>query len=191
MKGIVKRCFDLITSLISLIVFLPFILISWVVLIFDTKSTGIFCQNRVGQFGNLFTIYKLKTMDAKTSKVSKIGHFVRKYKIDELPQFINVLKGEMSIVGPRPDIKGYYDKLKGEERKILELKPGITSEASIKYYKEEEILELQENALEYNDNIIFPDKVKMNLEYYYNQNLLLDIKIIIKTLFKGNTKYNG
>jgi lipopolysaccharide/colanic/teichoic acid biosynthesis glycosyltransferase len=130
-------------------------------------------------------------MDAKTSKVSKIGHFVRKYKIDELPQFINVLKGEMSIVGPRPDIKGYYDKLKGEERKILELKPGITSEASIKYYKEEEILELQENALEYNDNIIFPDKVKMNLEYYYNQNLLLDIKIIIKTLFKGNTKYNG
>ena len=191
MKGIVKRCFDLITSLISLIVFLPFILISWVVLILDTKSTGIFCQNRVGQFGNLFTIYKLKTMDAKTSTVSKIGHFVRKYKIDELPQFINVLKGEMSIVGPRPDIKGYYDKLKGEERKILELKPGITSEASIKYYKEEEILELQENALEYNDNIIFPDKVKMNLEYYYNQNLLLDIKIIIKTLFKGNTKYNG
>ncbi|WP_396157194.1 sugar transferase [Flavobacterium sp.] len=187
MKGIVKRCFDIITSLLSLIVFLPFILISWVVLIFDTKSTGIFCQNRVGQFGNLFTIYKLKTMDAKTSKVSKIGCFFRKYKIDELPQFINVLKGEMSIVGPRPDIEGYYDKLKGEERKILELKPGITSEASIKYYNEEEILELQENALEYNDNSIFPDKVKMNLEYYYNQNLLLDIKIIIKTLFKGNT----
>jgi lipopolysaccharide/colanic/teichoic acid biosynthesis glycosyltransferase len=89
----------------------------------------------------------------------------------------------MSIVGPRPDIEGYYDKLKGEELKILQLKPGITSEASIKYYNEEVILEQQNNPLLYNDTIIFPDKVKMNLEYYYNQNIILDIAIIIRTIF--------
>ena len=178
-----KRVFDVIVSIIALIVFLPFILISWFVLMLDTKSDGLFFQARVGQSGKLFTIYKLKTMHPKTGNVSKVGFFFRKYKLDELPQFLNVVKGEMSIVGPRPDIEGYYDKLEGEDRKILELKPGITSEASIKYYNEEEILEQQENALEYNDTVIFPDKVKMNLDYYYNQNLLLDIKIIIKTIF--------
>ena len=178
-----KRVFDVIVSIIALIVFSPFILISWLVLMLDTKSDGLFFQARVGQNGKLFTIYKLKTMHPKTGNVSKVGFFFRKYKFDELPQFLNVLKGEMSIVGPRPDIEGYYDKLKGEDRKVLELKPGITSEASIKYYNEEEILEQQENALEYNDTVIFPDKVKMNLDYYYNQNLLLDIKIIIKTIF--------
>ena len=178
-----KRVFDVIVSIIALIVFLPFILISWFVLMLDTKSDGLFFQARVGQNGKLFTIYKLKTMHPKTGNVSKVGFFFRKYKLDELPQFLNVVKGEMSIVGPRPDIEGYYDKLEGEDRKILELKPGITSEASIKYYNEEEILEQQENALEYNDTVIFPDKVKMNLDYYYNQNLLLDIKIIIKTIF--------
>ena len=178
-----KRIFDVIVSIIALIVFLPFILISWLILMFDTNSNGLFFQQRVGQNGKLFTIYKMKTMHPKTGKVSKVGFFFRKYKFDELPQFLNVLKGEMSIVGPRPDIEGYYDKLQGENRKVLELKPGITSEASIKYYNEEEILEQQENALEYNDTVIFPNKVKMNLDYYYNQNLVLDIKIIIKTIF--------
>ena len=183
MKAIIKRGFDVVFSILALVIFLPFIIISWLILMVDTKSNGLFFQQRVGQFGKLFTIYKLKTMHDETGNVSKTGCFFRKYKLDELPQFLNVLKGEMSIVGPRPDIEGYYDKLEGEDRKILELKPGITSEASIKYYNEEEILEQQENGLHYNDSIIFPDKVKMNLDYYYNQNLLLDIKIIIKTIF--------
>jgi lipopolysaccharide/colanic/teichoic acid biosynthesis glycosyltransferase len=183
MKPIVKRVFDFLVSLIALIVFLPFMLISWLILMFDTHSDGFFFQKRVGQYGKLFTIYKLKTMHHKTGNVSAVGCFFRKYKLDELPQFLNVLKGEMSIVGPRPDIEGYYDKLEGEARKILELKPGITSEASIKYYNEETILEQQTDALHYNDTVIFPDKVKMNLDYYYNQNLFLDIKIIIKTIF--------
>ena len=183
MKAIVKRCFDLIFSIIALVISFPFVVISWLILMFDTKSNGLFFQKRVGQYGKLFTIYKLKTMHQQTNKVSKIGFFFRKYKLDELPQFLNVLKGEMSIVGPRPDIEGYYDKLEGENRKILELKPGITSEASIKYYNEEEILEKQDDALYYNDTIIFPDKVKLNLDYYHNHNLLLDIKIILKTIF--------
>ncbi len=185
MKAIIKRVFDIIGSLIALLVFLPFIVISWLILMFDTSSDGLFFQKRIGQYGKPFTIYKLKTMHHKTGNVSKIGFFFRKYKLDELPQFLNVLKGEMSIVGPRPDIEGYYDTLEGEERKVLELKPGITSEASIKYYNEEEILEQQQDALHYNDTVLFPDKVRMNLDYYYRQNLFLDIKIIIKTIFKG------
>lgn len=159
-------------------------LFCYLLVTFEMLSDGLFKQMRVGQHGKLFTIYKFKTIHPKTGKVSKLGGFLRKYKLDELPQFLNVLKGEMSIVGPRPDIEGYYDKLQGEDRKVLELKPGITSEASIKYYNEEEILEQQNDAIHYNDTVIFPDKVKMNLEYYYNQNLVLDLKIIVKTIFR-------
>ena len=185
MKAIGKRCFDLIVSIIALIIFLPFMLISWLILILDTQSNGFFFQQRIGQYGQTFIIYKLKTMHPRTNNISKTGLFFRKYKLDELPQFLNVLKGDMSIVGPRPDIKGYYDKLQGESRKLLELKPGITSLASIKYYNEEEVLAHQVDALNYNDTVIFPDKIKMNLHYYYNHNFLLDMKIIIKTVFKS------
>src|SRR5690606_28937291 len=99
-----------------------------------------------------------------------------------LPQLFNVLIGDMSFVGFRPDIEGYYDKLEGENRKILELKPGITSEASIKYADEETLLASKENPLEYNDTVIFTEKIKMNLDYYYNRNLIKDIKIIIRTV---------
>ena len=183
MKAIVKRFFDIAVALAALIVFSPFIIVSWFILMIDTQSNGLFFQKRVGQYGKLFTIYKLMTMHPKTANISKTGAFFRRSKLDEMPQFLNVLKGDMSIVGPRPDIEGYYDRLEGDERKVLELKPGITSEASIKYYNEEEILEKQENPLQYNDTVIFPDKVRMNLDYYYNQNILLDIKIIIKTIF--------
>lgn len=184
MKAIVKRTFDIFFSTIAILILFPFIILSWLTLIIETESNGFFFQKRVGQFGKLFIIYKLQTIHPRTGKISRIGNFIRKHKLDELPQLFNVLKGEMSIVGPRPDIEGYYDKLEGEDRKILELKPGITSEASIKYFNEEEILEQQVNALHYNDTIIFPDKVKMNLVYYYNQTLFLDIKIIFKTIFK-------
>ena len=107
--------------------------------------------------------------------------FLRKSKIDELPQLLNVLFGQMSFVGPRPDIPGYYDKLVGEDRKILELKPGLTSKASLKYFNEEFLLSTQPNPLEYNDSVIFPDKVKMSLEYYYKKSFREDLKIIFKT----------
>lgn len=150
----------------------------------DTSSTGIFLQKRVGQFGRIFTIYKLRTINSETSQISNFGRFLRKSKVDEIPQLFNILMGEMSFVGPRPDIAGYYDILKGEDRKILELKPGLTSEASLKYADEEQILASKKNPLEFNDTVIFPDKVKMNLDYYYHQSLFLDIKIIIQTIFK-------
>lgn len=122
-------------------------------------------------------------MNDRLQTVTWFGRFLRKSKLDELPQLFNILKGDMSVVGPRPDIPGYYDLLEGENRKILELKPGLTSEASIKYRNEEELLQNAINSKRYNDDIIFPDKVKMNLNYYYKHNLLIDLKIILKTVF--------
>lgn len=162
----------------------PILLVLYVLSSLNTSSNGLFIQIRVGQFGKLFNIYKFQTIHPKTQNISKFGAFLRRSKIDELPQLINILKGDMSFVGPRPDIPGYYDKLEGENRKILQLKPGLTSEASIKYANEEVLLAQKEDPLTYNDEIIFTDKVKMNLYYYYNQSFLVDLQIIWKTIFK-------
>ncbi|MCG2611276.1 sugar transferase [Flavobacterium sp. SM15] len=177
----VKRLFDIAFSFVALVLMSWLIFLGWIAATLDTHQNGFFLQKRVGQYGKLFTIIKLRTI--KNEQISSIGRFLRDTKIDELPQFINVLFGSMSVVGPRPDIQGYYDCLQGEERKILELKPGLTSEASLKYFNEEQLLSEQENSLEYNDRIIFPDKVRLNLDYYYNKSLFLDLKIIFKTLF--------
>ena len=117
-------------------------------------------------------------------RVTRIGSLLRKYKLDELPELFNVLSGDMSLVGPRPDVPGYADKLVGQERDILKLRPGITGPASLKYANEEEILAMQENKQAYNDKIIYPDKVKINLDYYQNQSIGLDIKIIFATIFR-------
>ena len=116
-------------------------------------------------------------------RITNIGKKIRKYKIDELPELFNVFLGEMSVVGPRPDVPGYVNLLEGENRNILKLRPGITSKASIKYANEEALLLNQEDPVAYNDNVIFPDKVKMNLNYYENNNIWIDIKIIFATLF--------
>lgn len=180
----VKRIFDFFFA------FLGLILMSWILLIciiiasIDTKSFGLFVQERIGQYGKPFKIFKIKSMNDTSKKISSLGRFLRKSKLDELPQLLNILLGQMSFVGPRPDISGYYDLLEGENRKILELKPGLTSEASIKYANEEELLNQYENPLEYNDTVIFPDKVKMNLEYYYKQSILVDLQTIVKTIFR-------
>jgi lipopolysaccharide/colanic/teichoic acid biosynthesis glycosyltransferase len=116
------------------------------------------------------------------SRITSLGAVLRKYKLDELPELWNVLKGDMSFVGPRPDVPGYADKLEGEDRKILLLKPGITGVASLKYSNEEEILAEQEDPIKYNNEVIYPDKVRINLEYLKHQSFLLDIKIILYTL---------
>ena len=117
-------------------------------------------------------------------RITKSGKFFRKTKIDELPQLFNVLIGEMSFVGPRPDVPGYADKLKGKDRLILKLKPGITGPASIKYANEEYLLSTVTDKKKYNDEIIFPDKVRINLDYFHNNTILGDVRIIIKTIFK-------
>ena len=177
-----KRIIDILFSIISFILLLPVLLLVWVLSAVDTNSNGIFLQERIGQFGKIFHIYKFRTMHFTTNKVSSVGALLRRFKLDELPQLLNVIKGEMSIVGYRPDILGYYDTLEGENRKILELKPGLTSLAAIKYANEEDVLAKQKYPLQYNDNVLFPDKVKLNLDYYYHRTFWGDLKIIWKTV---------
>ncbi len=155
---------------------------------------AIFKQKRVGQHGKLFTIYKLRTMVPIAggsfvsvkgdSRITPLGAFFRKYKLDVLPELWNVLTGDMSFVGPRPDVPGYADKLKGDDREILRLKPGITGPASLKYANEEELLAKQEDPVKYNDEVIFPDKVRINRQYLKNRSFWLDLKFIFLTLLR-------
>ena len=172
-----------------------FLLISVSIKLIMPAGPVFFKQKRVGVNGKLFSIIKFRTMKVHDSpnnsiaimdrdRLTPFGIFLRKYKIDEIPELINVFKGEMSFVGPRPDVEGYADRLEGEYRKILLLRPGITGPASLKYANEEEILGNIENPIDYNDNIIYPDKAKINLEYYYNNSIFGDIIIIIKTVFR-------
>ncbi len=180
-----KRIFDSIFSITTLLLLGWLIIICWLLASIDTKSNGLFIQKRIGQFGKPFNIYKLKSMKEVNGiqTISRFGNFIRKTKIDELPQLFNVLMGQMSIVGPRPDVPGYYDKLQGADRKILELKPGLTSPATLKYANEETLLAQQENPLHYNDTILFPDKVALNLHYYHTRTFFGDLKIIAQTMF--------
>lgn len=179
---IAKRVFDVFFSSILLILLAVPMLVFWIISSINFLSNGLFIQTRIGQYAKPFTIYKYKTLYLNQSKYSKWGSFLRKTKIDELPQLLNILKGDMSFVGPRPDLPGYYDTLSGENKLLLNLKPGLTSEAALKYSNEEQILASQQCAKEYNDKVIYPDKIKMNLHYYYNRNFSLDLKIIFKTV---------
>lgn len=191
----IKHLFDKIAALFGIILLSPFMLIIFVIhKIVMTKGRFIFKQERIGQHGKKFYIYKIRTMTendgnvfvttANDERILPFGRWLRKTKIDEIVELVNVLKGEMSFVGPRPDVPGYADLLQGSDRKILELKPGITGPASLKYINEEEILAQVENPQQYNDEVIFPDKVKINLEYYHNRTFWGDIKIIFKTIFR-------
>jgi lipopolysaccharide/colanic/teichoic acid biosynthesis glycosyltransferase len=178
-----KLVIDYGIASVAVIIFLPIFIVLFFLASVDTGFPGVFTQDRVGRFGTTFTIYKFKTYHSKTLNKSQFGRWLRKTKLDELPQIFNILKGDMSIIGARPDIKGYYDVLEGEQRLILNLKPGLISEAGIKYRNEDEILANQDHPLQYNDEVLFPDKVKMNLDYYKNLSLKNDLKIIWKTLF--------
>lgn len=154
-----------------------------------------FTQKRVGKDGKLFTMYKFRSMTvshsgssisvAGESRITPLGAKLRKYKLDELPELWNVLIGDMSFVGPRPDVPGYADELSGEDRLILRLRPGITGPASLKYANEEDILALVDDPVKYNNEIIFPDKVKINLDYYYHHTFVGDIKLIFQTIFRS------
>ena len=190
-----KRIFDFSSSLIGIIVLMPILILISITIKISSSGPVIFSQKRVGKDGEIFTLIKFRSMTVQQEsnstatargdvRITKIGAFLRKYKLDELPELWNVIKGEMSLVGPRPDVPGYADKLVGKDRNILKLRPGITGAASLKYANEEEILADQQNPQKYNDEIIFPDKVKVNLEYYENQSLWLDIKIIFATIFR-------
>ena len=191
-----KNIFDYSVAILSLPLVLPVILVCWIIASIDTKSNGFFYQNRIGKNGLPFRVIKIKTMYNPTkseqrsaitanvqTKISKSGSIFRKYKLDELPQILNILSGNMSFVGPRPDVPGYADCLQGEDRIVLKLKPGITGPASIKYKNEEKILAAQTNPQEYNDTIIWPDKIQINKTYYKNYTFSKDIKYILQTIF--------
>lgn len=195
-NAVLKRAFDLFFSFLGLVFLSPIILLSWLAASADTRSNGLFIQERIGRGGERFKILKIKTMreraDAGTSvtmagdsRITRTGAFLRKTKVDELPQLWNVLVGDMSFVGPRPDVPGYADDLQGEDRIILSVRPGITGPASLKYKNEEEILGRQADALQYNREVIWPDKVKINKEYVRHYSFLKDLKYIINTVAKG------
>lgn len=182
----VKRFFDIVLSIIGLFIAGWLVVCFYVIIRLTTGESGFFLQKRIGRFGVPFTIYKLTSMAHGPSgnEVTPVGRFIRKYKIDELPQLVNILMGDMSFVGPRPDLPGYYDLLQGNDRSLLNLRPGLTGPASIKYAKEEQLLTEAKDPVYLNDFVIFPDKVRLNLIYYKKQNLWLDIKLLFCTVFR-------
>lgn len=191
-----KFLFDRIFSLFGLLVLAPVLLVVTVLIkIRMPGGPAIFRQRRVGRNGKLFTMYKFRSMTvshsgssvsvAGESRITPLGAKLRKYKLDELPELWNVLKGDMSFVGPRPDVPGYADRLQGEDRLILKLRPGITGPASLKYANEEELLAQVADPRRYNDEVIFPDKVRINLDYYYNRTFCGDIRLIFQTIFRS------
>jgi lipopolysaccharide/colanic/teichoic acid biosynthesis glycosyltransferase len=187
-----KRGFDIIASFGGLAVLWPVILVTWWIARRDTGSTGFFKQERVGRNAKNFKVIKLRTMRAghaggtitakNDARITPWGLFFRKWKLDELPQLWNVLKGEMSFVGPRPDVPGYLDALVGEDRILWTLRPGITGPASLKYKDEEDILAKADDATLYNDTVIWPDKIKLNIAYLDDWSLIKDINFIVKTI---------
>jgi lipopolysaccharide/colanic/teichoic acid biosynthesis glycosyltransferase len=188
-----KRIFDVMVTIVMLVVAIPVMLVVAVMIAVAMPDGAIlFRQERIGQYGKTFRIVKFRTMRANSDgssvtvmgdgRVTRLGRFLRRYKLDELPELWNVLKGDMSLVGPRPDVPGYADKLEGEERLILQLKPGLTGTATLKYRNEEELLAKQDDPIRYNDEVIWRDKVRINLQYYYNHSLMGDVRILFDTI---------
>ena len=187
-----KWCFDRIVALVGLVVlFIPLLVIAILIKV-DSKGPAFFMQTRIGKNGKPFRIVKFRTMydqsegDSVTTaddpRITRMGHWLRHSKVDCLTELVNVFIGQMSFVGPRPDVPGYADQLQGDDRRILRLRPGITGPASIKYRNEEELLAQQADPKTYNDTVIWPDKVKINLNYLDNWNFFEDIKLIFKTI---------
>jgi len=189
-----KRTFDLSFSLLGIFLFWWIILFCWIASSIDTRSNGFFLQQRVGRYGKKFRVVKIKTMrpvDAIETtvtcrvdpRITQLGSFFRRTKLDELPQLWNILLGHMSFVGPRPDVPGFADLLKENERAILSIRPGITGPATLQYRNEEEVLAEQSDPEAYNREVIWPNKVSINLEYIRNWSLCQDVKYILQTVF--------
>lgn len=189
-----KRGFDFVVSSIGLILTGWVIILAYIAASVDTRESGFFTQTRIGKNGNVFTVIKIRTMRYAPSitttvttthdpRITPLGRFFRKTKIDELPQRINVFLGHMSFVGPRPDVPGFADKLSGDDQIILSVRPGITGPATLKYKNEEEILAAQVDPEKYNREVIFSDKVRLNREYVENYSFGKDIKYIFQTIF--------
>lgn len=196
----IKYIFDRVAALMGLLLLWPvFVVIALLILIKMPGGPVFFQQARVGRGGKLFTIYKFRTMRtshdgtsvtvAGQSRITPLGAVLRRYKLDELPELWNVLVADMSFVGPRPDVPGYADLLVGEDREILQLRPGITGPASMKYRNEEELLAKQEHPHRYNDDVLFPDKVRLNRYYLHHYSFAKDIQMIVCTVLGRQMKY--
>ncbi|NHF61090.1 sugar transferase [Flavobacteriaceae bacterium TP-CH-4] len=191
-----KRIFDFVCSLVGLGLLFPFFLIVALWIRLDSKGKVFYKQVRVGKHNKDFYLYKFRTMadgsDKKTlitignddARITNAGRFLRKYKIDELPQLINVLKGDMSLVGPRPEVRKYVDLYSESQMKVLDTRPGITDIASIKFRNENEILKGQENPEQYYVEHLMPEKLELNLQYLADRSFFGDIQLIFNTFFK-------
>ena len=184
----VKRYFDFLLALVLFVFLSPILIFLVFISTIDTKQWGVFSQLRVGQEGKLFRIFKLRTLKNEKhylghldKSATTIGRYLRRSKLDELPQLYNVLIGDMSFVGPRPDLQGFADVLEGEDRIILMVKPGVTGPATLKYKDEERVLERQKDPDDYNRTIIWVDKVKINKKYVQNYSFYLDLAFILKS----------
>ncbi|WP_299334756.1 sugar transferase [uncultured Psychroserpens sp.] len=184
-----KRIFDLILSLLLFPILIVPIVFLIIISTIDTNQFGLFSQSRIGQHAKPFKIFKIRTLKAEEHilgqldlSATRFGKWLRQYKLDELPQIVNVLIGDMSFVGPRPDVKGFADELVGEDRIILKLKPGITGPATLKYRNEEDILSKQSDPENYNRTIIWVDKVEINKKYARNWSFYLDLNFLIKSI---------
>lgn len=184
----VKRYFDFLLALVLFVFLSPILILLVFISTIDTKQWGVFSQLRVGQGGELFRIFKLRTLKNEKhylgqldKSATTIGRYLRRSKLDELPQLYNVLIGDMSFVGPRPDLQGFADVLEGEDRIILMVKPGVTGPATLKYKDEERVLGRQKDPDHYNRTIIWVDKVKINKKYVQNYSFYLDLTLILKS----------
>jgi lipopolysaccharide/colanic/teichoic acid biosynthesis glycosyltransferase len=192
----IKRLFDLFWSITGIIVLLPIFVLISVIIKFDSKGPVFFLQNRVGRNNKDFKLVKFRTMyvnsdkkgeitiGANDSRITKTGTFLRKYKLDELPQLFNVLYGNMSLVGPRPEVRTYVDLYSAEQLKVLDVLPGITDYASIEYANENELLAKAKNPEQFYKEVVMPDKLKLNMKYINEVGLFTDLKIIFKTLIR-------
>lgn len=189
-------------AFVGLVVLSPILFVVWILIrIKMPDGPAVFTQKRVGKGGKLFTMYKFRSMSAHhsgstvsvagESRITPLGAKLRRYKLDELPELWNVFIGDMSFVGPRPDVPGYADKLEGDDRRVLQLRPGITGPASLKYRDEEVLLAAQANPQEFNDKVIYPDKVRINLYYLDHYSFVVDIKMIIATVLGKRIEYNN
>lgn len=197
-----KFIFDRTWGFLGLLLLWPVMVV--VAILIKVKMPGgpvLFTQKRVGRHGRLFTMHKFRSMTvahhgssvsvAGEARITPLGATLRRYKLDELPELWDVLIGNMSFVGPRPDVPGYADLLQGEARRILELRPGVTGPASLKYRDEEDLLAKVDNPQEYNDTVIFPDKVRINLYYLNHYSFAKDFQMILCTIFGKKMEYGG
>jgi len=190
----IKRLFDIGISLIALIMLLPLFILIAIAIKINSRGSSFYKQTRVGKDGNEFELFKFRTMyinsdraglltiGSKDYRITSVGYWLRKYKLDELPQLLNVLKGEMSFVGPRPEVRKYVNLYTPAQLRVLSVKPGVTDWASIKYFDENDILAGSDDPEDMYIKVIVPSKISKNLEYIDNQDLFMDLKIILSTI---------